>query len=80
MHSMLLDSGRSRCLGKNWGEAKWHHTIALKELRTQIAEFGSGDSIHLKGTIEMVACMMQLISFEVLSIFAIDHVTTDQQE
>jgi hypothetical protein len=65
MHSILLKSAprRSSCIDMHWEEMKKHHALAFKELQIQIA--GLKDCQDLKSTIETVACIFQMISFEV---------------
>lgn len=63
MHSILQKAGRIKCSDIHWEEMKRHHSLAFKELQIRIA--GLKDCRHLKSTIETLACIIQLISFEV---------------
>lgn len=65
MHSMLkhMDSSRTICIGIHWEEMKRHHALAFKELQLQISSLKVGGT--LTSTIETVAGIFQLISFEV---------------
>lgn len=64
MHSILLKTGRLICQQRQWEEMKKHHSLAFKELQVQIA--GLNDCPSLKSTIETLACIIQMISFELL--------------
>jgi len=77
MYSTLLNTGRVKCIQGYWGEMKRHHTLALRELRGHIAGLSNGDSTTLKQTIEAVACVIQLISFEVTPIRHFNIIATD---
>lgn len=66
MHSILLKMGQKTCSDIHWEEMKRHHSLAFKELQVQIA--GLKDCRNLKSTIETLACVIQLICFEVFSL------------
>jgi hypothetical protein len=65
MHFILknTDPSRTSCINNHWEEMKRHHALAFKELQLQIA--GLKDCGALTSTIETVAGIFQLISFEV---------------
>jgi hypothetical protein len=63
MHSILLKTGQKACSDMHWEEMKRHHSLAFKELQMQIS--GLKDCRNLKSTIETLACIIQLICFEV---------------
>jgi hypothetical protein len=62
MYSMLLKTGRTRCINGNWEVMRMNHEKAFSELQIQLRLMRVGD---LKSTIETAACVIQLISFEV---------------
>jgi hypothetical protein len=66
MHSVLLKGGRVQCLNGHWESIKMHHALAFQELQKQIAASNHGQREgSLKERIEILACIIQLISFEV---------------
>jgi hypothetical protein len=71
MHTILKKSqpARIRCINNHWEEMKRHHALAFKELQLQIA--GLRDCGTLTSTIETVAGIFQLISFEVGAAYSI---------
>ena len=79
-HTSLRSTGRLRCTQGYWQEMNRHHTLALRELQAQIAGLSNGDAASLKGTIETVACIMQLVSIEVMPIFLIDSMLADRSK
>ena len=62
MHAVLQNTGRTQCLNGYWEVMRTHHEKAFSELQVHLRELRGGD---LKATIEIVACVIQLISFEV---------------
>jgi len=65
MYSVLLKTGRTQCIQKHYEEAKRQHALAFKELQLQLQLVDQSGNKHLKGTIETVACIIQMIMFEV---------------
>lgn len=66
MHSQLLKTRRSRCIQGHWDKMNKHHALAFQELQVQISASNEGRKEgSLKGDIEILACIVQLISFEV---------------
>ncbi len=63
MHSVLQQTRRIQCADIYWESMKSHHSLAFSELQSKISCLK--DSRHLKPTIETLACIIQLISFEV---------------
>lgn len=66
--SALVQNGRdrSRCINGHEEAVKTHHAIAFQELQLQIA-FLNNNQVQgtLKDRLEILACIIQLISFEV---------------
>jgi len=69
MYLSLLKSGRARCIEGYLNETRRQHTLALRELQMQVAALRDGALNPLKGTIDTVACITQLIVFEVAQSF-----------
>jgi C6 transcription factor Pro1 len=68
MHSVILKTGRSRtrCMNNHWEAMKIHHALAFQELQIQISASNHGEKVaSLKESIEILACIIQLVSFEV---------------
>lgn len=65
MHSMLLKTNRHTCINGHWEVMRHNHEKAFTELQVQIHELQQEETRSLKGTIETVACIIQLISSEV---------------
>lgn len=63
MHSILLNTGRKISSDRQWEQMEMHYSLAFRELQPQIT--GLKDSPNLKSAIETLACVIQLISFEV---------------
>jgi hypothetical protein len=62
MHAVLQKTGRTQCLNGYWEVMRTNHEKAFSELQVHLRELRGGD---LRATIEIVACVIQLISFEV---------------
>jgi hypothetical protein len=66
MHAVLQITGRTQCINGYWEVMRTNHEKAFSELQVHLRELRGGD---LKATIEIVACVIQLISFEVSNTF-----------
>ena len=66
MHSQLLKTRRSRCIKGHWEKMNKHHALAFQELQQQISapSYGKKEGC-LKVNVEILACIVQLIYFEV---------------
>ena len=68
IHSVILKTGkgRTRCMHNHWEAMKSYHALAFQELQIQISASNHGEKVaSLKENIEILACIIQLISFEV---------------
>ena len=66
MYSQLLKTRRNRCIKGHWEKMNKHHALAFQELQLQISALNDGRKEgYLKENIETLACIVQLISFEV---------------
>jgi hypothetical protein len=68
IQSILLRNGkfRNRCISQHYEAMRAHHSLAFQELQLQIASLNESQGQgSLKDRIEIVACIIQLISFEV---------------
>ncbi|KAH8599223.1 fungal-specific transcription factor domain-containing protein [Bisporella sp. PMI_857] len=66
MRSVLLKTGRVLCPQGYSREVKRHHTIAFRELQVQLSTLCNSNTPNIKTTIETVACIIQLISVELI--------------
>jgi hypothetical protein len=66
MYSQLLKTRRSRCIKGHWEKMNKHHALAFQELHLQISASNDGRKEGcLKENTEILACIVQLVSFEV---------------
>lgn len=65
MQDALSKTNRKQCRQKFVEASEKHHAIAFRELQTQIAGLSCPTEMSLRGTIETLACIIQMISFEV---------------
>jgi hypothetical protein len=65
MHAVMLKTRQKSYIKGYLEEMKRHHALSYKELQAQIAEMNESETRCLKDSIQAVACILQLISFEV---------------
>jgi hypothetical protein len=68
MHSELMKKKQeqNRCIKAQWERMNTHHALAFQELQVQISAIKDGAKDgNLQENIEILACIVQLISFEV---------------
>ena len=66
LHLALLNSNRAGCAKKCWRQMEKHYSLALTELQLQLNNLKSCSGAEkARSSVEMLACINQLISLEV---------------
>ena len=64
-HSALIRAKNSTCKFQTWNELQKHHTLALQELHQDMEELCGSRQDNLDESIDVLASIVQMISFEV---------------